>query len=325
MVSGSGVLFVTAEPDSVTVSLVNGHMPNQDEEAGSFLGASSCFTVVVDMLAGGVLGLVGSAPSLLAGCVSAGLSVGLSAGAMAVKAGCESMSGVLDSHPSHPEDVAGRWAVADGSWFCEVAAMSVSGLWVWVTFPPWLLSSWFSLLFLSSFSFLSTAESLLPSTGRPSTACSGIFGRGGIAAGELLKLAASPPLLRSNLLRSGGRLDRTVPPLIFSRATDVDGDALDDCVQGPYQLRALRMVFCFIVSAIEFSALETPREVDVRWSDEADSATEGPNDVARSGCDVVPEGPKRPVAEGFGRCLLRLAIMHTLTSGMSRRAAACQT
>ena len=61
--------------------------------------------------------------------------------------------------------------------------------------------------------------------------------------GVLCGLAGSAALLGSKRLRSGARRDRTVPPRMFSRATDVDGDALDDAdVMGhaPYQLLALR-------------------------------------------------------------------------------------
>ena len=81
--------------------------------------------------------------------------------------------------------------------------------------------------------------------------CSGVPSSGTLESDVLLalrRLAVSSPFLESNRLRSDGRLDLTVPPSMFSRATDVNAEALFDVLgHDPYQLLALR-TWCSVLA-----------------------------------------------------------------------------
>ena len=69
---------------------------------------------------------------------------------------------------------------------------------------------------------------------------SGIPESPAIGSGKPRTLAVSSLFLGSNLLRSGVLFVLTVPPNMFSRATDVTAEALGGLGHDPYQLRARR-------------------------------------------------------------------------------------
>lgn len=133
---------------------------------------------------------------------TAGCDGGVGGSFVCVAAGDVSVNGVRDHHPSQLDDGAWRRGVA-GSWL-------VSWFCAWPSFgaslpPPSLVAA--------------------PSSGT-------------LAARD------ADSLLRfgSNRLRSGARVDRTVPPRMFSHATDVEAEALFGARgHDPYQLLTLRI------------------------------------------------------------------------------------
>lgn len=150
-----------------------------------------------------------------------------------------SVAGALFHQLNQPADVSGRCGVVV---LCDVGGSGCPFALLPFVFaslgtgPPWLELLGFDPLVLCSWS----------SAGLPPASLSGpliLFeGLGGVAPAlvtVLCILLESLSFFESNWLRFDCRLDLTLPPKIFSRATEVDADALGGAGQDPYQLRAL--------------------------------------------------------------------------------------
>ncbi|KAJ6441589.1 hypothetical protein O9K51_05140 [Purpureocillium lavendulum] len=196
--------------------------PNHDVDGGgggSLLGASTGGSSVA-VCAGGVLGLSWSAALFVSG-----------TGGLAISA-VVAVFGVRDHHPSQLLDVGCcgvevRVAACWSGSCCEASPV--------LSASDGFNSGWASCVCSVFASFVWAGS--LP------------FGSGGASSGTLdsdgawalRRLAASSPFFGSKRVRSGVPRERTVPPRMFSRATDVEADALLG-VRGhdPYQLFALR-------------------------------------------------------------------------------------
>jgi hypothetical protein len=219
---------------------------------------------------------------------------------------CDSVNGVRTHQPSHPDDVDGRCGVAGVFVSVFVAGASVD------SFSP-TATVWVSGSRLSVESVEGAGGGIAGTGGVGGV--SGIPDRPVMASAELARLEVSSDLLWSYLLRSGAFFDLTVPPKMFSRATDVTADAFGGRGHEPYQLRARRI--CFSPPALVGAC--SPLLADLK---------DGICGVARFGvdtaasCDVVllvvsldgsaAGSLEDDVSAGLGRGLLRGAIMRAV-------------
>jgi 3-oxoacyl-[acyl-carrier-protein] synthase III len=101
---------------------------------------------------------------------------------------------------------------------------------------------------------------------------------------ELWRLEPSSVFRFSYLLRSGALFILTVPPKMFSRATDVTAEALVDRVKDPYQLRARRTCCWLFGPSCGCSLLMADWEDGIRGVDIAGAGSLPDCDVACREC-----------------------------------------
>lgn len=190
--------------------------PNHDVDLGASCGGSGMAVSGWAVCATGVLGRgpsSGFCSSVTGGC--------------GVEVGCVSVNGVLDHHPNHPDDVAGRWGVAfvSGSFGgAGVVALSPAGARGALVPSPVAAGA---------------SPALSPSSPAPFLPFSSILDSPDAFLAVLWILLASLSFM-SKRLKSGALPGLTLSPTAVSRRIDVDGEAFGVSGHDPYQLCALR-------------------------------------------------------------------------------------
>lgn len=136
-----------------------------------------------------------------------------------------------------------------------------------------------------------------------------IVGGGDTESASSGMLASSSLRFVSNREKSGAALDLTVPPRIFSRATDVEGVAFWDLDHDAYQLLVFRISFTLCDASDDLCSLLDSDSGGFFWWLACCAEAVDARDSDVSGDKAVVGELWELSAAGLGRCLFRGGIM----------------